>query len=347
MKKSLVAIAALTLVGAASAQVTLTGNVSFSYQNSMSGPGAVGTSGAKGIAMSDNSIFLGDTEDLGGGTKLIMSTGFDAGGRKTIGIGNFSQEDSSLKVVGGFGSVTLKSFESDGAFAPIEGLSGASVDVGMFDSSAVGPGKRFRNGVSYSTPSFSGFTGSLSYVTLAGQYANSASQDAKTKTVPAITYANGPLTVYAEYDLLNASYNNNTDDTVTQPYVTVKYDFGVATVGAGWTKPSNDGTSYILGLSVPVGALTFGLATTTYNAQTSASTDAAKTSALINANGSAQWTEASISYALSKRTSLKASFAQTNDAGVAYANAGNAAAYGLTNTLVQNNETRVGLFHSF
>ena len=339
MKKSLVAIAALTLVGAASAQVTLTGTVSFSYQSSLAGDGTAGSTAKHGLAMTDNSIFLGATEDLGGGTKLVMSTGFDAGGRNATGGGNFGQENSSLAVSGSFGTVKLMSFESDGPFAAIEGLANTSLDVGMFDSNAVNNAKRFRNGVSYTLPTYSGFTGALTYVSMAGQYQSNSTSDSKTKVVPALTYANGPLTLYVEDAFFNQSYAGLGADNVTpnggatQPTVTAKYDFGVATVGAGWTKQSAaDAATIILALNVPVGALTFGLATTSYNG---------------TVNGNAFYNEESVSYSLSKRTAIKASFGQINDAAAANANSFANATYGTTGGLVANTQTRVGLFHSF
>jgi len=335
MKKSLVALAALAVVGAASAQVSITGTTSFSYQQSLTG--------AAGIAMSDNSIFLGDTEDLGGGTKLVMSTGFDAGGRHSTGGGNFGQENSSLAVSGSFGTVKLMSFESDGPFAAIEGLSGASLDVGMFDSNAVNNAKRFRNGVSYAAPSMAGFTPALTYVTMAGQYASSDSSSSKTKVVPAVTYSAGALKLYAEDAFFNADYPGA--GAASQPTVTAMYDFGVAQVGAGWTKASSaDASTTILAVSVPVGALTFGLATSVYNG--SGAGEATAPVAVQNA-GSSSFTEASVSYALSKRTSVKASFGATNDAGVAYANNFANSTYGTTGGLAQNCQYRVGLFHSF
>jgi len=325
MKKSLVALAALAVVGAASAQVTITGTTSFSYETNLNG--------VAGLAMTDNSIFLGDTEDLGGGTKLVMSTGFDAGGRgnQTSG-GGFGAENSSLTVSGGFGSLKVQSYESDGPLAAIEGLSGASLDTGMFDTNAVGLAKRFRYGLTYSAPSMAGFTPALTYVTLANQFASTDPLDAKTKVVPAVTYSAGPLTAYVEYALFNATYNNTPDDQVTQPSATITYDFGVATVGAGWTKPSNNNATAIVGVSVPLGAVTLGLSTATWNQSTAAT-----------------WTEASVGYALSKRTSLKASFGAINDAAVANTNTGlaSAATYGYGTGLTQNCEYRIGLFHSF
>jgi len=345
MKKSLVAIAALTLVGAASAQVTLTGNVSFSYQSSLAGNGLAGSTAKSGLAMSDNSIFLGDTEDLGGGTKLVMSTGFDAGGRNGTGGGNFGQENSSLAVSGGFGSFAVKSFESDGAFAAVEGLANTSLDVGMFDANVVNNAKRFRNGVFYSAPAFSGVTLGVSYVTLAGQYASTDSTSSKTKTGISADYAAGALKLHFDDAFFNASYPGNGSGTTdsnggsTQPTLTAIYDFGVASVGAGWTKQSvADAATTIFALNVPVGALTFGLASSQYNG---------------TVNGNAFYNEESVSYNLSKRTVIKASFGQINDAAAANATnwggAGgpNNAVYGTTGNLVSNTQTRVGLFHSF
>jgi hypothetical protein len=357
MKKSLVALAAMAVVGAASAQVTITGLMSMSYQSSMTG--------TYGLSLSDSSIFLGDTEDLGGGTKVVTSLGFDAGGHTTTGPGvsGLRSENTSMSLIGHFGTVKLASYESDGPFASIEALSGASLDVGMFDSNAANNAKRFRNGVFYTAPIMGGFAPGIAYVTLAGQYSStpgsatdtcgSAVCDSKTKVVPYVTYTNGGLTAYAEYDAFNANYNAtattpNADDPVTQPVITVKYDFGAAVVGAGWTKPSNDGAVYILAASVPVGALTFGVATESYTPGGSSA----------KAAGTSTFTEASVGYSLSKRTSLKASFGVTNDAGVAYANGGNTVGtssatpslntnYGLTQGLTQNGEYRVGLYHSF
>ena len=333
-KMSTFAIAALTLVGAASAQVTLTGTLSFSQQSSLDR--------TRGIAASDNSIFLGDTEDLGGGVKLVMSTGFDAGGRGATGGGNFGGENTSLAVSGGFGKVTLTQFESDGPFANIDALSGASLPVGVFDSAAITGGKRFRNGLLYSSPSFGGATLGLSYVTLAGTFAPENALDAKTKVTPNITYVAGPLKAYFEYSLFNASYNNNADDTVTQPTAYVTYDFGVAKVGFGYSKPSNADGQLAFGVNAPIGALTVGYA---YFSANGNGNGVSGLPGKTNTFGTATYSEASVAYDLSKRTSIKASFGVVNDAfnSLAVANA----TYGLAGGFTTTTQSRVGLFHSF
>jgi len=328
MKKSLVALAALAVVGAASAQVTLTGTVSMGVQKNLDG--------TAGIVLSDDSFIFTAQDDLGGGTKLALSTGFDAGGRTQAGATALGSENTSLTVSGGFGAIKLMSYESDGPFGAIAALGGASLGTGVFDSNAVGLNKRYRNGVSYAAPAMNGATFALTYVTLAGQYAPTNSLSSNSKIVPAVTYVRGPLKVYFEDAFFNADYPGSTNGTPngaqSQPTIYATYDFGAAKVGAAWTKQQTGDAIVALGANIPVGALTFGVATYQWNNSAVA--------------GSASWTEESVDYALSKRTSLKASFAQTNDAGVSYANAG-AAGYGLTTGLTQNCQYRVGLYHSF
>jgi len=334
MKKSLVALAALAVVGAASAQVTLTGTVSMGYQKNLDGKA--------GVVLSDDSFIFTAQDDLGGGTKLALSTGFDAGGRTQAGATALGSENTSLTVSGSFGAIKLISYESDGPFANIAALGGASLGTGVFDSNAVGLGKRYRNAVTYSAPAVNGATFAFTYVTLASQYASNDPLSSNTKLVPAVTYVRGPLKVYAEDAFWNADYPGSTasgggtatpNGAQSQPTIYATYDFGAAKVGAAWTKQSNGDPIFAFGANVPVGALTFGVATYTWNNGAPA--------------GSSSWTEESVDYALSKRTSLKASFAQTNDAGLFYANAA-PNGYGLSNSgLIQNCQYRVGLYHSF
>jgi len=342
MKKSLVALAALTLVGAASAQVTITGNFSGSYQKSFDG--------TRGLAVSDNSIFFGVTEDLGGGNKFTGKAGFDAGGRNTAFAPQTGSEDFSIAVTGGWGGLKFASYESDGPFANVA-ISGASLPVGVFDANGANLGKRAREAVTYTLPTFAGFTGALTYVTAAGQFSSTPGLgtnpttnatgaqtgffDSNTKVVPALTYQNGPLKAYVEYAMFNQSYTGTTADTVTQPTAYVSYDFGVAKVAGGWTKPSNNDVTVGLGVNVPVGPLTFGLETFSFNSS--------------KTQGTATYSDIAVAYSLSKRTTLKASFGAVNDAFVAYSTANNYGQTVLTPTSADSStsQSRIGLFHSF
>ena len=71
MKKTLVAIAALALVGAASAQssVNLTGKFAFAYKSANDGQG-IATSKASGFEVTDGNVVFAAVEDLGGGLKV-------------------------------------------------------------------------------------------------------------------------------------------------------------------------------------------------------------------------------------------------------------------------------------
>ncbi len=311
MKKSLVAIAALTLVGAASAQVALTGTFSLSKSSNLNK--------ATGFEQSDGNLFIGVTEDLGGGTTLALSSGFDFGARHATG-----SEDTSLSIAGGFGKVTLKSYESHSAIEAAL-LSGASLSNGIADTAAVNLKLTAqRNGIVYSTPSFGGAVASLIYVN-GGDGLQSAVTGTpnNNKTVLNVKYSGGPLTAYVEAVSFDSNYGGN-DTTAKSATLAgasayalyALYDAGIAKFGVGYNKNSyNDVGITTAGVSVPVGAVTLGLDTAQYDG--------------------AQWTTAAASYALSKRTSLKASFGQANDKAIA--NGG----------YLINSQYRVGVFHSF
>ena len=336
MKKSLVAIAALTLVGAASAQVSLTGTISFAHQNSYA-------SSTSGTGMSDNSIFLSGSEDIGGGTTVSFSTGFDAGGRAGSAVpgANYGGEDANLSIGGGFGKVILTSYESHSPIDDNVLISGTAQNSAVHDTAALGIKLSDRTGIIYVTPSFSGLTGKVALIRN-NDYSGS-------KYVVGGTYVAGGLKVYLESDSFdNSNYANgtvvNSDGTATvvkaagaTAYVAYAvYDAGFAKFAVGVNKNSYDpnGTT-AWGVSVPVGALSFGIDGASYNG--------------------ASLVETGVNYSLSKRTTLKAGYGYINDNAKAmsgtFAAGGNAVGTVLAApaaTAWNNNaQYRVGLFHSF
>ena len=84
MKKTLVAIAALALVGAASAQstVNLTGKFRFAYQAFNNGTGAANAK-SNGFAVTDGDVVFAAVEDLGGGLKAGATMAVRVRGRAT------------------------------------------------------------------------------------------------------------------------------------------------------------------------------------------------------------------------------------------------------------------------
>jgi predicted porin len=267
MKKSLIALAVLAASGASFAQsnVTLYGTVDASLAHVKSGStsntlmlsGAVATSvfGFKG------------SEDLGSGLKanFKLEEAFDGSdGTATAG---FSRE-AWVGFSGGFGEVKLGKVSS--AYNDTEGAAGA-----VFGSGTVGPiGVVFEsdiqeiarptNTIYYSTPNFSGFTGSVSYSLDEKTAAVAADPVKVTPAVAAaqrveslgLSYAAGPLYVGFGYQTQRAY---DVDPAVKMTQVNVTYDLGVVKLlgAVGQVKNSKgisgDKTSeWQIGVDVPV-----------------------------------------------------------------------------------------------
>ena len=98
----------------------------------------------------------------------------------------------------------------------------------------IGFNTRFNNSVKYTSPNFSGFSGSVMYafgedklITPAGSIKASESVSANLK------YANGPLLVSGGYQSEGGPRTANTKPALQNALLNVAYDFGVARVGLG------------------------------------------------------------------------------------------------------------------
>ena len=100
MKKTLIAIAALATLGAASAQstATISGTVAAGWLKALDG--------SKGAYLDTNSVKVGVVEDLGGGLKITASTQI-AGNSNRGGV--VTKDDSLLSIEGKFGGVAFES----------------------------------------------------------------------------------------------------------------------------------------------------------------------------------------------------------------------------------------------
>jgi len=320
MKKSLVALAALAVVGAASAQVSITGTISFSQQTAYGASGVAGNAGASKTAQSDGSIFLGGSEDIGGGNTVSFSSGFDANGR--VGAGT---ENSSLSVGGGWGTFGFSNYESHSPIDDNTLISGASQNAGFHDTKAFGIMLSNRLAISYATPSFSGFVAKVGYIRNTDGTGSKYALSGK--------YTAGGLTAYLEADSFdNTNYGTstvqNSDGTANTTTVNqagasayngyVVYDAGVVKVAAGYNKNSYDsnGTTTV-GVNVPLGAFSIGADAISYN--------------------NAQGYELGAVYSLSKLTSVQ----------LGYGNVNNNALLASGGAWVNNSQYRLGLFHSF
>ena len=331
MKKTLIALAAVAATSAfAQSTVSLTGNVGFGFQSVSNAANFT----VSGLTMTDATVAVTAMEDLGGGMKATANMTFDTGGSQFNTVGNFNRRNTSLSLAGGFGSVAFANTRS-GDLMTRAMVAPAALPDGIYDSSGI-LARAPIDILTYTTPSFSGFTGSLSYVesgttaVATPGYAATGQGDGGNKyttttTVLGLNYANGPLA--AGLSFKSSSYNSDypiaaaliARSTNAEGFLT--YDFGMAKVGLGFDTANsgvvagavNDATAWSFGVAVPVGAITLGV-----------------NWAQRDVNN---MYEAVVKYDLSKRTAVHASFGRQSADSVAGG--------------VDGNQYRIGLFHAF
>jgi hypothetical protein len=280
MKKTLIAMAAVAVAGAASAQATITGAFNLDMQNTT-------TIAAKTIGVSDATVTIGASEDLGGGLSAAVSTTINmASGRNS----DTTTNGYSMSIGGGFGSFSVSNF--------LNGSAGLSAGVtAANDMADAAGGYTARTRVAYTLPSMvDGLAVQLRWdktsATLAATNSNNAvadsedvgAVDAFTTTKYSVTYATGPV-----------SLNVTGDNKGGARGYTGTYDAGIAKVAMYSTTGQQEYT-----VTAPVGGLDVGV------------------HMLSGDNKATGFTAA---YALSKRTSVRYSYvnqtvkASDNDAG--------------------------------
>ena len=289
MKKSLIALAALAAFGTASAQstVTISGNLNAGFAGDTTSAGV--KTGGYGIDTAN--ITFSVVEDLGGGLKAYGS----------MSIENFSEDvptngnGVTLGVSGGFGSVAFSSVEGSD-FLPVDGLTASSNGTDA-------------DRITYTTPKISGFTFSLSHQDAidAGTSVSSTSSvtsvgalhpaeidaDARgTSSVltGAVNYSVGPIAI----DAVHADFAGST--IASRTGVRAAYDFGMAKLTYGMMKEKKvtsgtDVTETGLTIAAPLGPVT---------ASYSYATSKTEGGTGLTKKGNAL----TLSYALSKRSSL-------------------------------------------
>ena len=259
------------------AQATMSGYINWQHDK-------VGTADATN-QLNDAGFTLSVAEDLGGGLKASASINVDTLVGRT---GNAKNGDTSFSLSGGFGTVTA-------ARTRAPNLAASGNPYGVVVS------KGFNDGVVYTRPEVQSLTYTLPEMVkglrvygatsniLASNTANTANNTATTTdatTIGAI-YTTGPLSLGVQRKTGNSAAKAAAplnEGSQTEAFVT--YNAGVAVIGYGYgSKEQTAGsavTSY--GISVPMGAFSFGVA-------------AAQ-------RGDAEYLNYGASYALSKRTTL-------------------------------------------
>jgi len=225
MKKSLVALAALTATGAF-AQVTISGLFDAGYQSlDLKGNKVTQASASNGSATT--AVVFGIVEDLGGGlkfngryeidpaltetsnvTKGTSATGTTSNTPSSIGNGMsfVGLESASLGQIR-FGAINTQTLAANG-----DGNQGLGTAVGSGYRVSSFDAVRFQNSLAYNTPVFNGFSAQYIMVAKNDKQANAGTvgmngnqnnqtygRDAVTEL--GLTYANGPLTVrYADLE---------------------------------------------------------------------------------------------------------------------------------------------------
>lgn len=326
MKKTLVALAALAVMGAASAQSTVsiyglidtalihTTETNQPSKNAIdSGTMATSKFGFKG------------SEDLGGGLKanFKLEQAFKSDtGAATAGTA-FSRE-AWVGLSGGFGEVKLGKVSS--AYNDIESAAGALWGsgvlgpIGLVFESDLQEDARPKNTIYYATPTFSGVTGSVSYSM------DEAVGGSTVKSV-GLAYAQGPLYVGAGFqsqqDFGNAVQVQMSQLNATYDLASVKLLGALGRVANSKGVTGDTATEWQVGADMPVSSaltVSVGYASSTTDFLAAAVADAKHTAFSVGGM-----------YALSKRTMAYAGISSDK----------------LDTTNVTVNKYAVGVKHSF
>ncbi len=289
MKKTMIALAAIAAVGAASAQVSITGAVAYGYSSTTDGAGAT----TAGLGMDTAFLKFSATEDLGGGMK--------ASGNVTLNTGNYgalaSSDDQTISL--SMPAVTVTLGQAKGAEYTM--AAAGSVVYQTMDGRVLSA-RSIRDLLSFSIPLATGLTGSLAYQEPSasgtqGLGLGSVGTTNQAVYAAGLTYATGPAVLTAAFlQYTNVGSTDATSDNVTR--LGARANLGMLSFGGGLQIVKQGGgstnTQASLAASTPLSdALTLGALYSTNNQTGSTLTSGRKSGYALNLN-----------YAMSKRTGL-------------------------------------------
>ena len=368
--RALAAVAAAT--GAmAQSTVTISGNLNINAINNTKVTTQTGTNAATFVKTSNTGLREGwtasqigfsGTEDLGGGLKasFVINSRLDnnpAAGRAILG-----GRDTNVALEGGFGTVRLGRF-IPAAASGFHGYTGARTtnQAGSLYTGLLGGGEAaFGNAddvggsferqdavVQYTSPSFNGITVNVSYGNAGSDNSAQVGDSDSKQTGLSVTYTAGPLSIAAgmnnrDVNVENPTAANRTARDANLDWFGASYDLGVAKVSIAQikrdAKTSTGGAASVtntdikanaIGVTVPMGAFTF--AASTYSGKNkvgAAATDDLKLSGH----------QLSVTYALSKRTTIYAAMGENKTKRDGANTAGDA---------VKSTSNAIGLMHTF
>ena len=333
MKKSLIALAVLAASGASMAQssVTLYGiaDVYFgSSKTSITDEASVRDTVVDSAALNTSRFGFKGSEDLGGGLKanFQLEQGFnmDTGAASSAGF----NRQAWVGLSGGFGEVQLGKVWTSYDDIRLSANDTFNANVAASYSSWLGYSDRTDNGIKYTSPSFGGISGSLTYA-LGEDKGTGTTNNASSVASLGLQYANGPVFVGFAHQQQKQNGTNGVFSAVpgflttelgeeltadllgslefegktTYNLINGSYDFGVAKLVGGYNQVKQTvvgatgevkAKEYNLGVEVPLAAnLKAGLGYARSNVEAEGQ-DVFKTTGL----------SAALIYNLSKRTSV-------------------------------------------
>jgi len=350
MKKTLIALAAVAATGASFAQVTMSGNIGFSWQQSPVVASTAGGQHVQGFAIQDGEIYITATEDMGSGWAATARGGFTMRGR-----GNgIADRDATVSLTTPVGVVTVGALRSCGSInAQLSGVVTGTVYSSNESNNSVPLDKCSLIDVATFTTKLAGATLSASYGEFEAAATTNVANDRGnyngiTFAALAAEYPIGPVIIGGDWTNFSAvtvytlpSITPGTGTTVTLGTAAVasatgsalvgvnganryrlyaKYDAGVAKFAAGYQIKDMAADQYVASVAVPYGNFTFGLDYMGRGEQTYNGTPA-QAAAGFAIGGSRLGDKASsalglgATYNFSKTTTLNGSYITYTDAG--------------------------------
>ncbi len=289
MKKTLIALAAIAAVGTASAQVTITGGISVGIQSNLAK--------VSGITMPDNTLYIGASEDLGGGMKASAAMTIENDSYRGAA---FTRADQSITLTTPAGALVIRNSRSGGNQGAAQ-IAPVSLADDQWKSAVIT--REAIDAISFTVPVNANISVTGGYIegkddalAAAGVKNLAAAADAtaaekaikdgaagasgavnpaSTSIAGAVKYSGNGLTITAGYTSTTFTDNlmallvplrkaaSKSDIQTTSFDVSAIYDAGVAKVGFGYDSSrrgftSADKAAMLFGVSIPMGAITLG-----------------------------------------------------------------------------------------
>ena len=223
MKKTLMALAALSVAGLASAQVSITGEAAWGF---LSTTNAAGTA-TSGLGIDTAQLKFAASEDLGNGMKASANLSLNTGNFGALG-GGPTADDQSISLTTPMATVSLLTYKPADW---VSQASGAGTWYGL--DGKVLSARSARDAIAVTVPLTTGLTATLAYLEPANSLGEGAGDKGQNLYNASLKYATGPATLQAaflQYNNVDKTSDASTD-TVTRLGAMV--DLGVAKVGGG------------------------------------------------------------------------------------------------------------------